>query len=122
MEHFLSRGIYHMDSSEKPVRVNLLDLSKFEDLDISGSEKPQPKETEKERTGAAPETLEKMREELGAIGGAGHFFEDDREIYKGGTRDEMNEMKVRKVLKLLALGERKINLKEWEFCIFQQKR
>jgi len=56
--------------------------------------------------------LEKMRTELGDIGGAGHFFGNDKEINKGGVRYWMEENDLKKVLRLLAAGEKKINLKE----------
>ncbi|CBY11416.1 unnamed protein product [Oikopleura dioica] len=52
-----------------------------------------------------------MRTELGEIGGAGHFFGNDKKIVHGGVRDDMSEKEVRKVLRLLSLGEKKINLK-----------
>ncbi|CBY12831.1 unnamed protein product [Oikopleura dioica] len=52
-----------------------------------------------------------MRTELGEIGGAGHFFGNDKEIDKDGVRDEMRDKDLKKVLRLLAAGEKKINLK-----------
>jgi len=55
--------------------------------------------------------LEKLRKELGEIGGAGHFFGDDKKI----VRNAMEEEEVKKVLRLLAAGEKTINLKEREF-------
>ena len=58
------------------------------------------------------EELEKMRKELGAIGGAGHFWGNDKWTGYGGVRNEMNEAELKKVLRLLAAGENKINLKE----------
>ena len=58
--------------------------------------------------------LEELRKELGVIGGAGHFFGND----KGGVRDSMEEKQFKKVLQLLAAGETKINLKEREFRAF----
>ncbi|CBY14410.1 unnamed protein product [Oikopleura dioica] len=51
--------------------------------------------------------LEELRKELGVIGGAGHYFGND----KGGVRDSMEEKEFKKVLQLLAAGETKINLK-----------
>ena len=58
------------------------------------------------------EERERMREELGAIGGSGHYLENDKEIKYGGSRNEMTESKIRYVLQLVSLGERKINFKE----------
>ena len=59
--------------------------------------------------------LEKMRTELGDIGGAGHFFGNDKDINNGGVRNWMSVKELKKVLRLLAAGEKKINLKEREF-------
>jgi len=53
--------------------------------------------------------------EMGEIGGAGHFWGDDKEICEGGVRDEMGDEELKKVLRLLAAGEKKVNLKEREF-------
>ena len=70
-----------------------------------------------------PYLLEKMRSDLGEIGGAGHFFGDDKGIYHGGVRDPMGENELKKVLQLLALGEKRINLKEREFrAILSEKK
>ena len=57
------------------------------------------------------EELEKLRNELGEIGGVVHYFGDDSH----DTREEMEEKELKKVLQLLALGEKIINLKETEF-------
>ena len=62
--------------------------------------------------------LEKMRKEIGEKGGAGHFWGDDRMIKYGGVRDGMGQAELEKVLRLLAVGEKKINLKESEFRAF----
>jgi len=59
-----------------------------------------------------------MRTELGDIGGAGHFFGNDKEIVHGGVRNRIEENELKKVLQLLAAGEKKINLKEREFRAF----
>ncbi|CBY43407.1 unnamed protein product [Oikopleura dioica] len=48
------------------------------------------------------EELEMMRKELGDIGGAGHFFGNDKRIKYGGERDAMGEEELKKVLRLLA--------------------
>ncbi|CBY15434.1 unnamed protein product [Oikopleura dioica] len=55
--------------------------------------------------------LEKLRMEMGEIGGAGHFWGNDK---RTGMRDE----ELKKVLRLLAAGEKKVNLKEREFRAF----
>ena len=56
-----------------------------------------------------------MRTELGKIGGAGHFFGNDKVI----IREEMKEKELAAVLRLLSLGEKKVNLKEREFIAFR---
>ena len=62
--------------------------------------------------------LEKLRMELGELGGAGHYFGNDQRTDFGGKRDMMEEEDLKKVLRLLAAGEKKINLKEREFRAF----
>ncbi|CBY42061.1 unnamed protein product [Oikopleura dioica] len=57
----------------------------------------------------------KMRMEMGEIGGAGHFWGNDKSSHYGGVRDTMGEEELKKVLRLLAAGEKTINLKEREF-------
>ena len=54
--------------------------------------------------------LEKLRNELGEKRGAGHFFGNDKVVF----REEMKENEIEQVLKLLQLGEKKINLKKKE--------
>ena len=63
--------------------------------------------------------LEKLRMELGQLGGAGHYFGNDEGTdYCGGERDAMEQEELKKVLRLLAAGEKKINLKERSFEFF----
>ena len=62
--------------------------------------------------------LEKMRKELGEIGGAGHFWGDERAISYGGVRDWMKEEDLKKVLRLVSIGQKTVNLKEREFLAF----
>ena len=112
MEHFFVRCSEYLASAS--TRHDPGRLAQFGLLRISDSENS---EDEGIGQNSAP-TLETMRKELGAIGGAGHFFEDDREIWKGGVRDEVDGTKIRKVLKLLSLGERKVNLKGWGFFLY----
>ena len=66
--------------------------------------------------------LEKMRNELGELGGAGHFWGNDKRKNYGGERYEMEEEELKKVLRLLAAGEKKINLKEREFRAFLSEK
>ena len=58
--------------------------------------------------------LENLRNELGEKNGAGHFFGNDKVI----VREEMKEKELAAVLRLLSLGEKKVNLKEREFIAF----
>ena len=53
-----------------------------------------------------------LRQELGALGGVGHYFENDQEHCFGGVRDWMQKNGLLLVLRALALGQKKINLKE----------
>ena len=66
--------------------------------------------------------LEKLRMELGQLGGAGHYFGNDKAKSEGGERDTMNESELKKVLRLLAAGEKKINFKEREFRAFLSEK
>ena len=62
--------------------------------------------------------LEEMRRELGEIGGAGHFWGDERMICYGGVRNWMEEEDLKKVLRLVSIGQKTVNLKEREFLAF----
>ncbi|CBY12820.1 unnamed protein product [Oikopleura dioica] len=55
--------------------------------------------------------LEKLKMEMGEIGGVGHFLGNDKGTYFGGVRDEMADEELKKVLRLFAAGEKKVNLK-----------
>ena len=59
---------------------------------------------------------------MGEIGGPGHFWGNDQRAHFGGERDLMGEKELKKVLRLLAAGEKKINLKEREFRAFLERR
>jgi len=59
---------------------------------------------------------------MGEIGGAGHFWRNDKETQYGGVRDKMGEEELKKVLRLLAAGEKKVNLKEREFRAFLNEK
>ena len=78
----------------------------------------QERAIEKKEVGRKNDELEKMRKELGEIGGSGHFWGNDKWIGADGERDEMGEEELKKVIGLLAAGEKKINLKEREFRTF----
>ena len=65
--------------------------------------------------------LEEMKKKLGAEGGIGHFWEDDRASYEGGVRDEMTEEELKKVARAISLGQKEVNLKEREFLAFFEK-
>ncbi|CBY11407.1 unnamed protein product [Oikopleura dioica] len=73
----------------------------------------QEREVEKKEIGRRNDKLEKMRKELGEIGGSGHFWGNDKMISFAGVRDEMRGKELKKVIGLLAAGEKKINLKFW---------
>ena len=49
--------------------------------------------------------LDIMRKEFGELGGAGHYFGDDKKIKEGGPRNHMKEAELKKVIQLLSLGE-----------------
>jgi len=66
--------------------------------------------------------LLELRNELGPLEGAGHFWGDDKVVRCGEGRDEMKEGDLKKVLRLLAVGEKKINLKEREFRAFLSEK
>jgi len=60
--------------------------------------------------------------EMGEIGGVGHFLGNDKGTYFGGVRDEMADEELKKVLRLFAAGEKKVNLKEREFRAFLNEK
>jgi hypothetical protein len=69
------------------------------------------------------EELQKLRNELGELGGAGHFWGNDKAKCHGGERWWMREEEdLKKVLRLLAAGEKKISLKEREFRAFKSEK
>ena len=65
--------------------------------------------------------LEEMRKRLGAKGGIGHFWENDRQISEGGVRYTMKKEELKKVARAISLGQKEINLKEREFLAFFEK-
>ena len=69
----------------------------------------------REKNKNGDEKLERLRKELGQKGGAGDFWEN-------GVRDWMEENEIKKVLQLLAAGEKTINLKERVFRDFLSKK
>ena len=56
--------------------------------------------------------LDVLRNEMGQLGGAGHYFQNDKNKSNGGVRDEMSREEIAKVLQLLSLGEKRVNFKE----------
>ena len=59
---------------------------------------------------------------MGEIGGAGHFWGNDKRTKCGGVRDQMGDEELKKVLRLLAAGQKKVNLKEREFRAFLSEK
>ena len=110
------------EEKERNRRENENQKIEIEKLELELKEERQKNEAnakmEEKRDESGNEELEKLRKKLGAIGGAGEFFGNDKRIDEGGVRDEMEKEELRNVLKLLALGEKTINLKEREFLIF----
>ena len=53
--------------------------------------------------------------EMGEIGGAGHFWRNDK-------RTKMGDEELKKVILLLAAGQKKVNLKEREFRAFLSEK
>ena len=66
--------------------------------------------------------LENLRNALGEIGGAGHFCGNDKMKSFGGVRDHMGQAELKNVIRLLAAGEKRINLKEREFRAFLNEK
>ena len=62
--------------------------------------------------------LEEMRKKLGELGGAGHFWGDERAISYGGVRNKMKREDLKKVLRLISIGQKTVNLKERELLSF----
>ncbi|CBY32834.1 unnamed protein product [Oikopleura dioica] len=100
------RGAYDRQKAKENEKELKLKIQKLE------KELANKKNQEKEEDDKCNE-LEKLKMEMGEIGGAGHFWGDDKEICEGGVRDEMGDEELKKVLRLLAAGEKKVNLK---FC------
>ena len=59
--------------------------------------------------------LIKTMEQIGTLGGSGHYRGNDRRPNAGGPRSEMGEYQLKNVLKLLSLGAKKVNLKVSKF-------
>ncbi|CBY16034.1 unnamed protein product [Oikopleura dioica] len=64
----------------------------------------------------------KLKMEMGEIGGAGHFWGNDKRTKDGGERDDMREKELENVTRLLAAGQKKVNLKEREFRAFLSEK
>lgn len=55
--------------------------------------------------------LEVKKETMGAIGGAGHYFGDDKDLVNRGRRDAMSEEQIKKILEIMSLGQTEVNFK-----------
>ena len=84
--------------------------------------KNQGREIQQTTTEEKNDELENMRNELGELGGAGHFWGNDAWKRNGGERDMMEEKELKKVLQLVSLGQKRINLKEREFRAFLNEK
>ena len=59
--------------------------------------------------------LIKAMEQIGTLGGSGHYRGKDTRPNAGGPRSEMGEYQLKNMLKLLSLGAKKVNLKVSNF-------
>jgi len=67
--------------------------------------------------------LEELRAECGELGHFwGHYFDNDKSPEHGGVRLTTNTDDMKMVLRMVALGEKKINLKEWYFLVLKAKK
>ena len=89
---------------------------------MNKNEKSQKRVADRKKVERRNGDVEKLRMELGEIGGAGHFFGNDKWTDAGGARNVMGERELKNILRLLALGEQKINLKEREFRAFLSEK
>ena len=55
--------------------------------------------------------LEVKKETMGAIGGAGHYFGDDKDLVNRGRRDAMSDKQIEKILEIMSLGQTEVNFK-----------
>jgi len=55
--------------------------------------------------------LEVKKETMGAIGGVGHYFGDDKDLCNRGRRDAMGEEQIKKILEIMSLGQTEVNFK-----------
>ena len=51
------------------------------------------------------------KETMGAIGGAGHYFGDDKDLVNRGRRDAMSDKQIEKILEIMSLGQTEVNFK-----------
>jgi len=64
------------------------------------------------------EEIKLLRKKVGALPGMPHLWQnDDYKTDKSEARNYMKKEELKKVLHLLALGEKNVNLKEREFLI-----
>ncbi|CBY15992.1 unnamed protein product [Oikopleura dioica] len=98
------RGAYDRQKAKENEKELKLKIQKLE------KELENKKSQEKEQDDKCNE-LEKLKMEMGEIGGAGHFWGNDKATKCGGKRDGMGDEELKKVLRLLAAGEKTVNLK-----------
>ncbi|CBY34632.1 unnamed protein product [Oikopleura dioica] len=91
------RGAYDRQKAKENEKELKLKIQKLE------KELEKKKSQEKEEDDKCND-LEKLKMEMGEIGGAGHFWGNDK-------RTEMGDEELKKVLRLLAAGQKKVNLK-----------
>ena len=48
---------------------------------------------------------------MGAIGGVGHYFGDDKDLCNRGRRDAMGDEQIKKILEIMSLGQTEVNFK-----------
>ena len=96
----------------------------FPQMDISSTRHfPKTDSSPLESSSRNTNELRSLRNELGELGGVGHFFGNDKGTWFLGDREPMEDRQLKNILQLLSLGEKKINLKEREFrAIFSEKK
>ena len=102
---------HRLEKGERPCDIVLPPFGheKYKQIRKVGSQR---RLVAKKETEGQNSKLENLKKNMGAKGGAGHFFGNDRETSYGGERYWMQREDLTKVLRLLSLGEKKVNLKE----------
>ena len=65
------------------------------------------------------ESLIRAMEQIGTLGGSGHYNGNDRRTSSGGPRNQMDREALKNVLKLISLGAKRVNLKVTLTLIFR---